>query len=269
MSSLLNTNTALFTDTSDKTGCSSKVGMTQVHKGGRRRRKRRGKKQRGGSRGYGVTFESLQNDANSGNGRLLPSRVNYSNCGSTQKGGNKNLGLGHVSLAESQFNNESTPSYGYNESNGTETHEFRGGYPPFTKNPGSQQCGGKRRRKSRRKPRRKSKRKSRRKSKRKSKRKSRRRRKSKKCNNCGVCHKGKCKKVGKKCKCKTKRKRRYRRRKSKTQRGGSSVFYSGVDSSIDHSTARLLKSDYRANVDNCGDNYNHYNKSKSDKPGLY
>jgi hypothetical protein len=265
---LLNTNTALFTDTSDKTGCSSKVGMNQVHKGGRRRRRRRrsSKKQRGGSRGYGVTFKSLQNDANSGQGYLLPTRVNYSNCGLPQTGGHKNLGLGHVSLAETRFNNESTPSYGYSKVGAEEAHQFRGGYPSFTKNPGSQQCGGRRRRKSKRKSKRKARRKSKRKARRKSKRKSRR--KSKKCKNCGTCHKGKCKKVGKKCKCVT-RKRKYRRRKRKTQRGGSSVFYSGVDSSIDHSTARLLKSDYRSNVDNCGDNYNHFNKSKDDTPKLY
>ena len=249
---LVNTNTALYTDT---TGCSENIGMKKVYKGA----------------GYGVTMESLHKDANEGRGYLEPTRVQYSNCDASlrQKGGNKNLGLSHPSLAETRFNNEAAPSYGYNVSSVDDSHTFRGSYPTFTKNPANQQCGG-RRRKSRRKSKRRPKRKSRRKSKRRPKRRPKRksRRKLKKCKNCGVCHRGKCKRVGKKCICKTK-KRKYRRRKRRMQRGGSSIFYSGVDSAIDNNTARILKSDLKANMDNCGDNYNHFNKSKSDMPNIY
>ena len=256
-SSLLNnTNTALYTD---KTGCSNKVGMKQLYKGG----------------GYGATMQSLQNDANSGNGYLSPSRVQYSNCNSNgQKGGNKNLGLGHQSLAESRFNHESTASYGYDKAGAANAHLVKGGYAPISRNDAGQQCGG-RRKKARRKSRRKSRKKSRgirKKSRRKSRRKLKRCLKCRKCRKC----KGRCKCKGK-CKCKSRkrkypskgRKRRKRRKRRKTQKGGSSIFYSGVSDSLDNNSARLLGGDYIGNNDNCGDNYNHYNKSKANTSGIY
>jgi len=288
-SSLLNnTNTALYTDIGENTGCSGKIGMEKVHKGG----------------GYGVTMESLQRDAASGNGYLSPSRVQYSNCNS-QKGGNKNLGLGHQSLAESRFNHESMASYGYDKAGAANAHLVKGGYAPISRNDAGQQCGG-RRRKSRRKPHRKPRRKSsgirkksrrkprrkssgirkksrrkssgirkksrrkssgiRKKSRRKPRKKSRRSLKSKyrcKCKDRCKC-KGKCKCKGE-CVCR----KRYRRRRRKKQRGGSSIFYSGVSESLGGESARLLGGDFTGNNDNCGDNYNHFNKSKSDKPSMY
>jgi hypothetical protein len=256
-SSLLhNTNTALYTD---KTGCSSKVGMKKVYKGGG---------------GYGATMQSLQNDAKSGNGYLRPSRVPYSNCdNNVQKGGHKNLGLSHPSLAETRFNHESMASYGFDKEGAANAHLVKGGYAPITRNAAGQQCGGrrKRRRKSRRKSRRKLRKKSRKKSPGKLRKKSRRksRRKSKRCLKCLKCKKckGRCR-CKRKCKCKS-RKRRYRRRRRKTQRGGSSIFYSGVTNSLDNNSARLLGGDFRGNNDNCGDNYNHFNKSKANKPSMY
>lgn len=248
-SSLLhNTNTALYTD---QTGCSSKVGMKQVYKGG----------------GYGATMQSLQNDANSGLGYLRPSRSSYSNCdASVQKGGNKNLGLSHPSLTETRFNHESAGSYGFTAEGAAQSQDFKGGYAPITRNAAGQQCGGRRRKiksrkKSRKKPRRKSRRKSRRKPRRKS------RKKSRKCKKCKVCHKGKCPKKNKNCKCKKSRK--YRRRRRKLQKGGSSIFYSGISDSLDNNSARLLGGDYRGSNENCGDNYNHFNKSKSNTPTMY
>jgi hypothetical protein len=232
-SSLLNnTNTALYTD---KTGCSNKIGMKQVYKGG----------------GYGATMQSLQNDANSGAGYLTPSRVPYSNCDSNaQKGGHKNLGLSHPSLAETRFNHEATASYGFSAEGAADSQNFRGGYAPITRNAAGQQCGG-RRRKSRRKLRKKS------------------RRKSKRCLKCKKCRKckGRCRCKGK-CKCKS-RKRKYRRRRRKTQKGGSSIFFSGVSNSLDNNSARLLGGDFRGSNDNCGDNYNHFNKSKGNTPAMY
>ena len=258
---LNNTNTALYTDVGENTGCSGKIGMEKVHKGG----------------GYGATMESLQRDAASGNGYLSPSRVQYSNC-DAQKGGHKNLGLGHQSIAESRFNHESMASYGYDKAGAANAHLVKGGYAPISRNDAGQQCGGRRRKsrrirkKSRRKTRgirKKSRRKSRRirkKSRRKSRRKSRKSLKSKKRCKC----KGKCK-----CKCKGKCKgkcicrKRYRRRKRKKQRGGSSIFYSGVSDSLSGESARLLGGDFIGNNDNCGDNYNHFNKSKSDTPSMY
>tara|TARA_X000000368_G_C23027684_1_gene711006 strand:+ start:116 stop:883 length:768 start_codon:yes stop_codon:yes gene_type:complete len=250
-SSLLNnTNTALYTD---KTGCSNKIGMKQVYKGG----------------GYGATMQSLQNDANSGAGYLTPSRVPYSSCDSNaQKGGHKNLGLSHPSLAETRFNHEATASYGFSAEGAADSQNFRGGYAPITRNAAGQQCGGRRRKKrkkSRRKLRKKSRRKSRRKLRRKSRRKLRKksRRKSKRCLKC----KGRCRCKGK-CKCKS-RKRKYRRRRRKTQKGGSSIFFSGVSDSLDNNSARLLGGDFRGSNDNCGDNYNHFNKSKGNTPTMY
>ena len=253
-----NTNTALYTEVGENTGCSSKVGMEKVY--------------RGGGLGYGVTMESLHRDATSGYGSLRPSRVAYSNCTSPQRGGNKNLGLSHPSLAETRFNHESAASYGY--SNGEDVSDFKGSYAPITRNAAGQQCGGKRKKKKSRRKKKKSKRgkkKSRRKSRRGGRRKSRRggRRKSKRklpyCLDCKTCHKGKCKK-SKKCPCKKSKKRRRRRR---VQRGGTSVFYSGISDAIDNNSARLLGGEYRGNSENCGDNYNHYNKSTSDRPPLY
>ena len=269
---LNNTNTALYTDVGENTGCSGKIGMEKVHKGG----------------GYGATMESLQRDAASGNGYLSPSRVQYSNC-DAQKGGNKNLGLGHQSLAESRFNHESMASYGYDKAGAANAHLVKGGYAPISRNDAGQQCGGRRRksrrirRKSRSKSRRKSRSKSRRirkksrrkssgirkKSRRKSRgirKKSRRSLKSKyrcKCKDRCKC-KGKCKCKGE-CVCR----KRYRRRRRKKQRGGSSIFYSGVSESLGGESARLLGGDFTGNNDNCGDNYNHFNKSKSDKPSMY
>jgi hypothetical protein len=38
---------------------------------------------------------------------------------------------------------------------------------------------------------------------------------------------------------------------------------------LDNNSARLLGGDYRGSNDNCGDNYNHYSKSKSDKQDIY
>ena len=236
-SSLLhNTNTALYTD---KTGCSKDLGMKKVFKGG----------------GYGVTMQSLENDANTGHGYLTPNRVSYSNCDKNlQKGGNR-LGLGHPSLATTRFNHESAASYVFNASNADDTKHFAGGYAPFSKNPAGQQCGGKRRRKSRRKPRRKSRsksrrRKPRRKSRRKSRSKSRRRKPRRKSRSKSRRRKYlKCKKCKnskkKKCNCK------YVRRR-KTQRGGSSIFYSGIKDTLDNNSARLLRGDYTGNTENWG-----------------
>lgn len=240
-----NTNTALYTEVGENTGCSSKVGMEKVY--------------RGGGLGYGVTMESLHRDATSGYGSLRPSRVAYSNCTSPQRGGNKNLGLSHPSLAETRFNHESAASYGY--SNGENASDFKGSYAPITRNAAGQQCGGKRKKKKSRRKKKKSKRgkkKSRRKSRRGGRRKSRvsKSRKSRRCKRC----------KGPGCKCKKSRRRRNKRR---VQRGGTSIFYSGISDAIDNNSARLLGGEYRGNNDNCGDNYNHYNKSTADRPPLY
>ena len=245
-----NTNTALYTEVGENTGCSSNVGMKKVY--------------RGGGLGYGVTMESLHRDATSGYGSLRPSRVAYSNC-SSQKGGNKNLGLSHPSLAETRFNHEAAASYGY--SNGENASDFKGSYAPISRNAAGQQCGGKRKKRKSRKKRRKSRR-GKKKSRRKKTRGGRRRksrRNSKYCKNCKRCHKGKCKK-SKKCPCKKSKKRKRRRR---VQRGGTSIFYSGISDAIDNNSARLLGGEYRGSGDNCGDNYNHYNKSTADRPPLY
>ena len=249
-----NTNTALYTEVGENTGCSSKVGMEKVY--------------RGGGLGYGVTMESLHRDATSGYGSLRPSRVAYSNCTSPQRGGNKNLGLSHPSLAETRFNHESAASYGY--SNGENASDFKGSYAPITRNAAGQQCGGKRKKKKSRRKKKKSRRKSRRGGRRKSRRGGRRKsrrggrrksrvsksRKSRRCK--------RCKRPG--CKCKKSRRRRNKRR---VQRGGTSIFYSGISDAIDNNSARLLGGEYRGNSDNCGDNYNHYNKSTADRPPLY
>jgi hypothetical protein len=270
-SSLLhNTNTALYTD---KTGCSSKVGMKQLYKGG----------------GYGATMQSMKADAEAGFGHLKPSRVPYSNC--NQKGGNKlgsNLGLGHPSLAETRFNHESAASYGYTAGGAADAQNFKGSYHPVTKNESGQQCGG----------RRKTKRKTVRKKRRKTVRKTVRKKRRNKRHNKSICKcSGKCK-CGKKCKCLSKRgskrskrsKRGKRSRRSKRgrrsrrsnrskrsnrgsrrrgQRGGSSIFYSSFNNELKNDAARLLGRDQVVNTNNCGDNYNHFSKSKSDVPTLY
>ena len=241
-----NTNTALYTEVGENTGCSSKVGMEKVY--------------RGGGLGYGVTMESLHRDATSGYGSLRPSRVAYSNCTSPQRGGNKNLGLSHPSLAETRFNHESAASYGY--SNGENASDFKGSYAPITRNAAGQQCGGKRKKKKSRRKKKKSRRKSRRGGRRKSRRGGRRKSRVSKSRKSRRCKR--CKRPG--CKCKKSRRRRNKRR---LQNRWFIHFYSGISDSLDNNSARLLGGEYRGNSDNCGDNYNHYNKSNADKPSIY
>ena len=245
---LYNTNTALYTE---RKGCNKEFGMDKVFKGG----------------GYGVTMQSLHNDANSGLGYLRPSRNSYSNCDiAQQKGGNRNLGLSHPSLAETRFNHESMASYGFNAKSIDDVKNFGGSYAPFTKNPSGQQCGGKRKSKRKSKKRKSKKRKSkRRKSKRRnSKRRVTKKRRMRKCI---------CKRKQKYCSCNKKYKKRKSKKRNrsyrKRQRGGSSVFYSGVNSNVDNDSARLLRGDFKGSKDNCGDNYNHFNKSTANKSPLY
>ena len=255
---LYNTNTALYTE---RKGCNKEFGMDKVFKGG----------------GYGVTMQSLHNDANSGLGYLRPSRNSYSNCDiAQQKGGNRNLGLSHPSLAETRFNHESMASYGFNAKSIDDVKNFGGSYAPFTKNPSGQQCGGKRKSKRKSKKRKSKKRKSKRRksNKRKSKkRKSNRRNSKRRVTKKRRMRKCICKRKQKYCTCNKKYKKRKSKKRNrsykKRQRGGSSVFYTGVNSNVDNDSARLLRGDFKGSKDNCGDNYNHFNKSTADKSPLY
>ena len=241
---LYNTNTALYTE---RKGCNKEFGMDKIYKGG----------------GYGATMQSLHNDATSGMGYLRPSRTSYSNCDiAQQRGGNRKLGLSHPSLAETRFNHESMASYGFNAKSMDDVKNFGGSYAPITKNPSGQQCGGKRKTKRKSKRRKSKRRKSkRRKSKRrKSKRRRTKKRRRVKCN---------CKRGNKYCTCGKKRQNKKRKSYRRKQRGGSSVFYSRIESNVDNDSARLLRGDFKGSKDNCGDNYNHFNKSTADKPSLY
>jgi len=120
---------------------------------------------------YGVTSESVNADVAAGLGKARPSAIgHYSHCNS-QKGGS----AGHDYDADSVGQ-----TYGYTKAGAAYAGEVRGGYAPITRQPKTNMCGGKRRRKnksrkSRRKSRRKSKKSRRRKTKRR-KRKTKRRR---------------------------------------------------------------------------------------------
>jgi hypothetical protein len=120
-----------------------------------------------------------------------------------------------------ELNNAAASSYGYTNSGAEVAHELKGSYAAITKNNNPNTCSGgrKRKRKSR---------------KRKPKRKSRKR--------------------------KPKRKSRKRRKSRKTmQKGGSSISYSSIDSSLTGNNARILGTNsFLASDKNCGDGYNHY-----------
>jgi len=122
---------------------------------------------------YGVTSESVNADVAAGLGKARPSAIgHYSHCNS-QKGGS----AGHDYDADSVGQ-----TYGYTKAGAAYSGEVRGGYAPVTRQPKTNMCGGKRRRKNKS---RKSRRKSRKKSKkggrrRKTKRSRRKRRKSRK-----------------------------------------------------------------------------------------
>jgi len=170
--------------------------------------------------GYGATFKSLQANAENGLGFGNGSYENYNVC-NKQSGGSAQL---------NELNNAAASSYGYTNSGAEVAHELKGSYAAITKNNNPNTCSGgrKRKRKSRkRKPKRKSR-------KRKPKRKSRKR--------------------------KPKRKSRKRRKSRKTmQKGGSSISYSSIDSSLTGNNARILGTNsFLASDKNCGDGYNHY-----------
>jgi len=188
--------------------------------------------------GYGATFKSLQANAENGLGFGNGSYENYNVC-NKQSGGSAQL---------NELNNAAASSYGYTNSGAEVAHELKGSYAAITKNNNPNTCSGgrKRKKKSRkRKPKRKSrKRKPKRKSrKRKPKRKSRKRRPKRKSR-----------------KRKPKRKSRKRRKSRKTmQKGGSSISYSSIDSSLTGNNARILGTNsFLASDKNCGDGYNHY-----------
>ena len=183
--------------------------------------------------GYGATFKSLQANAENGLGFGNGSYENYNVC-NKQSGGSAQL---------NELNNAAASSYGYTNSGAEVAHELKGSYAAITKNNNPNTCSGGRKRK--RKPKRKSrKRKPKRKSrKRKPKRKSRKRKPKRKSR-----------------KRKPKRKSRKRRKSRKTmQKGGSSISYSSIDSSLTGNNARILGTNsFLASEKNCGDGYNHY-----------
>ena len=98
----------------------------------------------GGSKGYGVTMDSLRNASNAGLGRGYTGAVTYKNCGQ---------GGGAMALAG---NHDMANSYGYVNGDDKVNNMFRGSYAPVTPNPTKQSCSGgakKKRRRKRRKSR--------------------------------------------------------------------------------------------------------------------
>lgn len=180
----------------------------------------------GKGRGFGVSFSSLNNDANSGMGYNRAAGLAYKQC--NQSGGN---------------------GYGFTEKGAASSDVFRGSYTPITTYSKPRQCGGKRRRKKSKK---------RRKSKKGGKRKrSRRRRKSRKSRKSR--RRRKSKKGGR-------RKRRRTKRRTGTLntlanpplRGGSTVSYgAGFPKSTSWALGPVS---IKANEPNCFDNYSHGKK---------
>ena len=97
----------------------------------------------GGSKGYGVTFESLKQASESGLGRSSNANVTLNNC--PQTGGN---------MADVN-NNSMTNSYGYLKGDNETNALFRGSYAAVDKHQTAQSCksGGKKRRRKRKKSR--------------------------------------------------------------------------------------------------------------------
>ena len=189
--------------------------------------------------GYGVTMESLANDANNHQGHNRVTMVPYSNCGKQGGGGS---GLGSASHALN-FNHQGAASYGFDEQGAAVSNELRGSYAAMTQHNNKQHCGGKKRRRRRRRKKTNKKRKSYRKSK-----KSKRRRKSRK----------------KSRKSKKSRRRVVRRKRKTKQRGGSSITYMTLDKSLSGNNARLFSNhSYTSSNNNCGDGYNHYTGGKT------
>jgi hypothetical protein len=194
-----------------------------------------------GGRGRSATFDSMNTAANDGLGKYPARGVLYESCDSQSGGG----------------------GYGFTQASVKNADTFRGSYPEYVKYEKTNQCGGKRRRKSRRKRKTKRRRKSRRKRKTKRRRKSRRRSNKKKCCKCckRMCGKScKCsKKCKKKCKCKCppcpRHKRRTRRRTR--QRGGSTQVFASPNPQHTVPWATGPTS-FQKLPPTCFDNYNHY-----------
>lgn len=196
-----------------------------------------------GGRGRSATFDSMNTAANVGLGKYPARGVLYDSCEAQSGGG-----------------------YGFTAASVKNADTFRGSYPEYVKYEKTNQCGGRRRRKTRRK--RKTKRggkKShhRRTRKGRKKRKTRRRSRKKCCKCCKrMCGKScKCsKKCKKKCKCKCppchKHKRRTRRRRTR-QRGGSTQVFSSPNPQHNTPWATGPLSIQKI-PPTCFDNYNHF-----------
>ena len=85
-----------------------------------------------GGRGRSATFDSMNTAANDGLGKYPARGVLYESCDSQSGGG----------------------GYGFTQASVKNADTFRGSYPEYVKYEKTNQCGGKRRRKSRRKRRR-------------------------------------------------------------------------------------------------------------------
>ena len=196
-----------------------------------------------GGRGRSATFDSMNTAANDGLGKYPARGVLYESCDSQSGGG----------------------GYGFTQASVKNADTFRGSYPEYVKYEKTNQCGGKRRRKSRRKRKTKRRRKTRR-------RKSRRRSNKKKC--CKLCKKlcsksckKKCKNQLKKCKCKCAPCKKYKKSRSKRggrrtrrrtrQRGGSSQVFSSPNPQHTIPWATGPTSIQKL-PPTCFDNYNHY-----------
>ena len=196
-----------------------------------------------GGRGRSATFDSMNTAANDGLGKFPARGVLYESCESQSGGGG---------------------GYGFTQASVKNADTFRGSYPEYVKYQQTNQCGGKRHRKSRRKRSMKKRRKSRRK---RSMRKRRKSRKTKK--DCCKCCKRMCgksckcsKKCKKKCKCKCPPCPRHRRRTRRTrkrikQRGGSSQVFSSPNPQHNVPWATGPMSIQKL-PPTCFDNYNHY-----------
>tara|TARA_B100000963_G_scaffold362057_1_gene402881 strand:- start:6445 stop:7083 length:639 start_codon:yes stop_codon:yes gene_type:complete len=178
----------------------------------------------GGSKGYGVTMDSLAKASNAGLGRGYTGAVTYKNCG--QNGGAMAVAGNH----------DMGNSYGYVDGNDKVNNMFRGSYAPVKSLPSKQGCsGGAKKKKKRRK-----------------RRKSRKSMKNKKRSRYSKSRKRKSRRKRRKSK------KTRRRRRRKNMRGGSTMNYSVIDSGLKGNDARILGSHSYITTENCGDGYNHF-----------
>lgn len=182
---------------------------------------------KGGSKGYGVTIDSLKNASNAGLGRGYTGAVTYKNCG--QNGGAMAVAGNH----------DMANSYGYVDGNDKVNNMFRGSYAPVKSLPSKQGCSGGAKKKRRRK-----------------RRKSRKSMKNKKRSRYSKSRKRRTKR--KKSRKRRKSRKTKRRRRRKNMKGGSTMNYSVINSGLKGNDARILGSHSYNTTENCGDGYNHF-----------